>query len=505
MAAAAGYLVFSDGWRVLPAFVFTSAVWSWGGAMVCAAAGLRLRAKEWASVTPKRVSAFMTRRTDTLPRRGSNAVAAIFLAATTAITPTTPASAQEIVELPGEDRWLEPAYQELFRLGTLAGEEWEQFGSIRSVAFDGAGRAYIFDSQIDRIFVVDPGGTLLHEIGRQGDGPGEFRNAAEMAVLEDGRVVVADLGHRAYQVFGTDGVFERMVRMGGDPSITTAGPHLPQRGADALITMPTGGARSSISISSSGGAGAGLVETNSRPIGRVVLTGDEVELDTVADGWLPPEPPPRGGSEVSIAPGITISTGMVDSYTLSPDVHWGVLPDGSVAFSDSSAYAVQIARPGSGVSSILTRPIPPELMTERLIAAEKDRRLRELEATPDEELGGEFRAIINGQVVTSDPEQSRRDRRERIENLVFFPEVPVIRGLAATWDGRIWVQRRGNLPDSEGPIDVLTADGRYLGSYPTGLIRIPDAFGPDGLAAFIETDELGVETVLVVRFPQEMN
>ncbi len=439
-----------------------------------------------------------------MPRRESKAVAAVLLAGAIAI-PAAPASAQEIVELPGEDRWLEPGYRELFRLGTLAGEEWEQFGDIRSVSFDGGGRLYIFDSQIDRIFVVDPGGRLLREIGREGDGPGEFRNAAEMAVLADGRVVVADLGHRAYQVFGTDGAFERMVRMGGDPSIATAGPHLSLPGADALITMPTGGARSSVSISSGGGFGAGLVETTSRPIVRVVLTGDEVERDTVADGWLPPKPPPSGGSEVSIAPGITMNTGMVSSYTLSPDVHWGVLPDGSVAFSDSSAYAIRIARPGSGVSRILTRPIPPEPMTERLIRSEKDRRLRELEAIPDAELGGQFRAIINGQVVTSDPEQARRDRRERIENLQFFPEVPVIRGLAATWGGRIWVQRRGELPDSDGPIDLLAAGGTYVGSYPTGSVRIPDAFGPDGLAAFIESDELGVETVLVVRFPREMN
>ncbi len=51
-------------------------------------------------------------------------------------SPVAPASPQEIVELPGEDRWLEPGYQEVFRLGTLAGQEWEQFGSVRSVAFD---------------------------------------------------------------------------------------------------------------------------------------------------------------------------------------------------------------------------------------------------------------------------------------------------------------------------------------------------------------------------------
>lgn len=57
IAAAVGYAVFSDGWRVLRYFIFTASIWSWGGSMVCAAVGLRLRAKEWASATPKRVSA----------------------------------------------------------------------------------------------------------------------------------------------------------------------------------------------------------------------------------------------------------------------------------------------------------------------------------------------------------------------------------------------------------------------------------------------------------------
>ena len=57
IGAAAGYGVFSEGWSVLPKLIFTAAFWSWGASMVCAAAGLRLRAKEWASATPKRVSA----------------------------------------------------------------------------------------------------------------------------------------------------------------------------------------------------------------------------------------------------------------------------------------------------------------------------------------------------------------------------------------------------------------------------------------------------------------
>ena len=81
-------------------------------------------------------------------------------------------NAQEVIELPGEDRWLEADFEEVFRIGSLAGREWEQFGSVRRVAFDGAGHLYVFDTQADRIIVVDTDGALIREIGRTGEGPG---------------------------------------------------------------------------------------------------------------------------------------------------------------------------------------------------------------------------------------------------------------------------------------------------------------------------------------------
>ena len=79
----------------------------------------------------------------------------------------------------------------------------------------------------------------------------------------------------------------------------------------------------------------------------------------------------------------------------------------------------------------------------------------------------------------------------------FYPEVSIIRGLATTWEGHIWVERRGDQLDSDGPIDVVTADGRYVGTFPAGATKMPDAFGPGGLAAFIELDELDVASVVV--------
>lgn len=91
------------------------------------------------------------------------------------------------------------------------------------------------------------------------------------------------------------------------------------------------------------------------------------------------------------------------------------------------------------------------------------------------------------------------DPDERLDNLEFFPEVPVIRGLATTWDGHIWVLRRGEEPLGDGPVDVLTAAGGYLGSLRADATVIPDAFGPDGLVAIVERNELGVQTVTVRR------
>ena len=37
----------------------------------------------------------------------------------------------------------------------------------------------------------------------------------------------------------------------------------------------------------------------------------------------------------------------------------------------------------------------------------------------------------------------------------FHPVIPVVRSLRTSWEGNIWVQRRGEEPVSDGLIDVL--------------------------------------------------
>jgi len=101
-------------------------------------------------------------------------------------------SAQERIDLPAEDRLLEATFEELYRIGSLSGQEWEQFGDVSTVAFDGAGRLYVLDGQVERIFLVDAGGTLVRQVGREGDGPGEFRRPGRLFVHDDGGFTVPD-------------------------------------------------------------------------------------------------------------------------------------------------------------------------------------------------------------------------------------------------------------------------------------------------------------------------
>lgn len=71
-----------------------------------------------------------------------------------------PASAQQTIHLPAEDHWLVADFEDVYRIGSPLGAEWEQFGYVRKVAFDGVRRLYVFDGQDGRLFVVGTDGTL---------------------------------------------------------------------------------------------------------------------------------------------------------------------------------------------------------------------------------------------------------------------------------------------------------------------------------------------------------
>lgn len=416
--------------------------------------------------------------------------------------------AQEVVELPAQDRPLAADFEEVYRIGSLDGEAWETFGDIAGVAFDAAGNLHVLDRQTSVVTVVDPSGALLREVGGPGDGPGELRMPMAFTVMRDGRVVIADLGHRAYQIFGADGSFQHMVSM-GDGSVIRIGDLAPYPDGASVIS---GGGRSAVvSMRRGPGTGGEPDAPTTRPIDRVDLSGDRAEATPLASGWLPPrdDRPQRleGG-------GMTFQMSTAGPRTFEPPLLVGVLPDGGVAFADSSAYAIKVVEGGVGEDGvvegrgrptrILRRPFDPRPVTERMREAEKERRLAELE----EDGGPRMRLMTSsggGAPREVSPDAVQEMVRGQIEEMRFYPELPVLLDLATSWTGKIWAQRRGEEPTEAGPIDVLTADGRYVGTLQPARTAMPDAFGPDGLAAFIELDELDVPTVVVRRLPPILN
>lgn len=421
--------------------------------------------------------------------------------------------AQEVLELPGRDRLIEPAFEEVYSVGVLDGEPWEMFGKVNQVAFDASGSLYVFEGTTGlagprdlRVLVFDATGGFIREFGSWGGGPGEFRQPVGFAVLRDGTTVVGDAGHRAYQLFNASGVFQRHVRVGGESF--PRGLHADPRGGAVFA-----GEFAEAGLSMRFGA-AGAPPT-SRPIARVSLGGDVAQADTVVRGWLPP----RTGAEpmpgnVPVEGEIRNMMGMLSlslPAVFEPRLLVAVLPDGGIVHSDSSAYLLKVTSPGSGeVARIIRRPLLPEPVTSSVRREYEERRAAVLEE-------------IGGADALADTQERMLDRMRELmgssgrgagANLNptatlhepnYYPEVPVLRGLAATWGGRIWVQRRGELPENDGgPIDVVTVAGEYVGTFRTGATRFPDAFGPDGLAAFIEFDESDVPRVVVRRLPAQV-
>ncbi|WP_419860289.1 6-bladed beta-propeller [Candidatus Palauibacter sp.] len=418
--------------------------------------------------------------------------------------------AQEVVEVTDRDRPIEAGFEEVYRVGVVDGESWEMFAQVGKVAFDAEGNLYIFDGTAGgmsfggvrlmrsgevRVLVFDAAGRFVREFGSSGGGPGEFNQPIGFAVLRDGTVVVSDVGHRAYQLFDASGEFQRMVRAGDDPeavAIQAQDIRPDPRGGGVFA----GGSTGSIGMSAGGAAD----HPTTRPFLRVDLGGEAVRADTVAEGWLPPRTDlddvatgPVPGDLRDMLRGMALPT------VFEPEFLVGVLPDGGIVHSDSSAYALKVTPSGTrDVARTIRRPFEPEPVTDAVREAREERMAAARRALGG--TGGSRRLMLVGAAEGNNP---RPEATFELEDR-YYHEVPVLRGLATTWDGRIWVQRRGDEPESDGPIDVLTPEGAYVGTYATGATTMPDAFGPDGLAAFIERDELDVPRVVVRRLPNDV-
>ncbi len=371
--------------------------------------------------------------------------------------------------LDGPDVIVNAVTEELFTVGSVTGDDWDIFGSVGSVHFDAESNLHILDNQSDRIFVVGPDGSLLRTVGGSGEGPGEFNGVTRIFVARDGSYTVFGNGDRRIDLLEPGGSFVRRINL--DPA--TTGMILTE------AVFPDGSLLISQVVRfdwNNMAAGFVLPEVESRPL-WIMPFPLEGELDTLYHAWELPETEAVSGES---SPGEIV---LYAGRAFEPPLGLGVLSDGRVALIDSTGYRVKLLGRGGEVTGTIERPIAPLAVDEAIREAERERyRERYPQASSDA------------------PAARRGVRREGAESLTFADEVPVLAGIRVDWEDRIWVERRDPTgAGDDGPIDIVTPAGDYIGTLPPHGLRTPDAFGPGGLIAYIERDDLGVATVRVVR------
>ena len=481
------------------------------------------------------------------------------------LVPSSGTLAQEVVDLPDGDRIIDLDFVEVYRVsGALLGSPALLSAQARiQLAFDAQGELHVLNHEAGaprergggpgttRVIVLATDGSLAREFGRMGFERGDFRGPGDLVVMGDGRTIVQDGEHSAFMIFGPDGQYERMVRyprpgtgmasvvmgFGGIPGMfdVTMG----SRGEDFSL-FRTRQADVSIDMDM---ATMGFIMRRTGPTGvveRVGLERNRVTVDTIVQARRPVE-----GTEMVIGMQLNgdltqltanqganmdlsslVSTNETQLPKLfAPPFVFGAMPEDGLAYIDSSAYEITLVDAGGEIRKILRRPLTPtpvseDLRREFLAKIQEAQKVAAQDMTESlKEAGGP----VTGMELPGMLDFINRISEQVLDQLEFFPEIPVLSNLQVSWEGSLWAYRTGDplagfdgddnsvptpladlgLADGPGPIDLISAEGEYVGTFAAGTAA-PVAFGPKGLAAWIEYDDSSQPEIVVRRIAEAL-
>ena len=125
---------------------------------------------------------------------------------TTLHNPATPMAAEASVLRPDP----------MWRIGGEDDPAGTLFGLVTDARPTPTGTTWLLDSVLSTLYEVAADGQVLRTVGREGDGPGEFRNAVSLAVLPDRGVGVVEMMPSQMVRFDADGLPQSSVSLGGD-------------------------------------------------------------------------------------------------------------------------------------------------------------------------------------------------------------------------------------------------------------------------------------------------
>lgn len=406
--------------------------------------------------------------------------------------------AQNPVRLPAADRVLTGNPAPVFAIGREEGEDWEILANVTQVAFDRADNVYVLDAGSSRILVFDRDGRYLHRIGQKGGGPGEYQNPVGIAILPDGNLAVQD--NLNYHMFRTDGTYIRTVtpaptgeaggsgqrvRIGGIGASGAVGNAMLVRGmaplpglnraATGLPTAPQNAATVKLPI-------------HLDRIGEHVTRTTIYEIEQTAPEVTSRQAGPGGRG------GIVMTRRRQRMF--EPAVNIAALPTAAV-ISHESNYRIHVVHADGSNARIIERPFAPRRVTRR----DQDRaREYQREQLRNMSMPSVSMSTPGGGTFSTGGNRLSDDQIEQqLREMEFAEEIAIIRRMLGDPQNRIWIERTGPDPFEPGPIDLIDAAGRYIGTIRD--LTMPVAVSASGLAAWIVKDEMDVQRVEVRQLP----
>ncbi len=297
------------------------------------------------------------------------------------------------------------APDELWRVG---GEEDEDviFGVLSAIKADDAGNLYLLDQQLVEVMVFSRSGEYLRSIGREGEGPGEFRRPGGMFLTPSGDVAVLQRMPGRIILMSAD----------GDPIGNHPVPEAPDGGMMMFSQGERAGDYLVLDINSFARRETGMEIT--RKLVRIDSQGNIVNtLHTRTDE--------RNFASMSF-----------DEKEMN-ELQWTCSDDGRVFVSDNfDAYAITVYGPDGGV--------------ERVIERDYEHRQR----SGDEMERNKPRIMFRRRGGRTEAPETKASETDR-DIQAMYPRA----------DGTLWVvSSRGGLSAPEGVIaifDVFDRDGRF--------------------------------------------
>lgn len=296
---------------------------------------------------------------------------------------------------------------ELWRAGD--DEEAEDFfGVISDAVVDAAGDVYLLDSQLVEVKRYSADGEFLGTIGREGEGPGEFRFPTALFLMDDGRLGVLQGRPARVVLFHTDG--------------TPAG--------DLVLPTPEDGGFRFVQRADARGNTLALQgmefrrgDTGGERTQRLVLMP--------ADG--------QGETKELLSHSTQFDFAKPERSELDEYLQWVLLPGGRVAAAETFDYRLRLWGADGALERVVTVDYPDLARSGDELAAVKER------------LQGGMRF---------------RGRRNLDVQVQVEPREPGVRWMDVDAAGRLWVLsgRGAKAQDAThlGAFDVFDASGRLL-------------------------------------------